>query len=193
MNKKALVTLMMAGSIIASPVFASSIFQQLLSGKVTAQPKAASHKKSSVKPHHTNYTDFSGYWSGNCTYNSKDSISMSFDIENNDEYFNINRLHFSIGSLETHSESSRNISVISHSAVRWNSDMSELIINVVSVDQYRDSSPYNEPNPIYTDISEFTVSLENGQLILKGQGLDFSNLHQWNDGLNMVCTLDNKS
>lgn len=193
MNKKALVTLVMAGSIVASPVFASGIFQQLLSGKLSEQSRAVHQKKLSVKPHKTAYTDFSGNWSGHCVINTEESVPMSFAIENDDNYFSVNDQTFAIGSLETQSESGKDNSDFSHSTVRWNTDMSKLIINFVSVDQDHDSWPYNHPNPMNTFLSEFTVGLENGQLIIKGQGLNFTDLHQKKKGLNLACTMDKKS
>lgn len=187
MNKNTLVSIFTA-SLLTMPVFATPLFQKLMPGKLTVHATKKAHK-SALPTHNTpHYTDFSGEWSGTCVYDTEE-MPVNLAIENTDSFMAIDGEQFKIGSLNTKTISDDQSESIDHSTLTWNHDLSVLTINDVGLEKIHSSPPHTETQPMITFLSEFTFSLNNDQLLLKGQfrtlfGLEQSELNE------IHCTLN---
>ncbi|CAM2977679.1 Uncharacterised protein [Legionella steigerwaltii] len=192
MNKNIIVTVLITGSLLTTPLFASDFFQKLMPGKRSLHSAVNVHTKPMAKHKNQNYTDFSGSWSGNCSLADDIEISMDVTIENDDTYFNIDGQELKIGPLHTETTSDNLSAAYEHTSLEWSNDMSMLIMKGVYFDKMHSLYPHNEANPMETMIGQIAFSLTNEQLTIKGQTLSFIDLEQMGELSTLTCTLSKK-
>lgn len=167
MNKRALVTVVITGSLFTAPLFAASFFHKLMDGKQPVHKSIKAH----VKKEGQNYTDFSGNWAGACILGDEE-IPAFLTLENDDTNIAIYDESLEIGPLLTSSTSNSTSIEFEHTSLEWSEDMSVLIIKEVSVHREHSPFPHNTPNPIETFSRQTTFSLNNEQLVIKGRNLN---------------------
>lgn len=189
MNKNTFVTVVIAGSMLATPLFASNFIHKLMTGKHPVHPITNLHAKPVAKKQSQDYTDFSGHWSGRCSLGDID-FPVFLAIENDDTHFNIEGEDFEIGPLHTKTQSDSSDSEYDHTSLEWSNDMSTLTMKYLALDKEHTSYPHNESSPMMTYIGQFTFSLANDQLNINGQSKGFMDLEQKGELNTMTCTLD---
>lgn len=95
-----------------------------------------------------------------------------------------------IGSLNTKSTSEQIYSNVEHRSLEWSEDMSTLTIKSVTLMKGHTSYPYNTSSPIVTYISQSTLSLDNGQLLMNGRMLSLLDMEQLDGLQNYSCVLN---
>lgn len=174
MNKKALVSVIIAGNLFTAPLFAANFFNQLIDSKPSIHKPTKAH----VKKEGQNYTDFSGNWTGTCLYGYKKNEAF-IALENDDTEIAIYDEILNIGAMNTSSKSKSDGVEYQHDALEWSEDMSTLTIKEVSVSIALHPYPYNTPRPIQTFSRQTSFSLNNlGQLIIKGRNLNLRDMEQ---------------
>ena len=182
MNKKSLAILLIASS-FASSAFANSIINKLI---IKHSPVTSSIVKTHKMTKQTNrpYTNFSGTWMVNCG----DAQSMLTVIENDAYFINFDGNASRIGQgLEGQSESNEEYTASGHSSYEWNEDGSALTIK--SVNLFKSNT---DNSAIETDISKYTLTMKNGQIILDGQGTLFEDLTQAGQPMTGHCVFTRK-
>jgi hypothetical protein len=192
MNKNTLATIIIAGSMLATPLFASNFFHTLMPGKQSVHSATNLHAKPLAKHESQNYTDFSGSWAGDCSFADGNETPMTVTIENDDTYFDMDGEELKIGPLQTKSSSDNLSAEFEHTSLEWSNDMSMLIIKSVYFDKVHSLYPHNESNPMMAIIGQFALSLNNEQLVIKGQAIGFIDLEQKSGLSNITCTLNKK-
>lgn len=194
MNKRTLAAAVITGSLFATPLFASSFLHKLWPNHQSMQAANLQAKPTNqTKQKNQNYTDFSGSWAGNCFWGtSKEPTSMDTVIKNDGEVFLIDDEELFIGPLYTRTTSSDKITTFEHTSLEWSNDMSNLIMKSSYLIKIASEYPHNTPTPMMNYLGEVTLSLENEQLMIKGQGLIFEDLEQQGDLMSITCTLNKK-
>ncbi|MGQ3889665.1 hypothetical protein ACQUW5_11600 [Legionella sp. CNM-1927-20] len=183
MNKTTLPTLFILSSIFTTPLFASNFFHKLIPSRTPNQVTHL-HAKKQTKQHNSNYTNFSGSWSGGCSINDYPEIPMDLTIENDAEYFSIDGEEFSIGPLHTKGISGEsNTAEFEHAVLEWNQDRSMLTVKSMSFEKYRDI----KSNTTEISIMKMAIYLDNGKLIMKGQDIDLEQ-----EIIDLTCTFTKK-
>ncbi|MGQ3892317.1 hypothetical protein [Legionella sp. CNM-4043-24] len=175
MNKKALVTAAVAGSLFTAPLFAANFFQKLMHDRLPVHKSVTVHPKKEGQK----YADFSGSWAGTCSFQGG-TFPLALILKNDDESIVINGEPMEIGPFQTDSSSDNRGSSFEHTALEWSEDMSTLTIKDVSVLKLHSDYPYNTPSTVETYISQTVMSLNNGQLVMKAQDLDLADTQQRN-------------
>ena len=192
MNKNTLVTVVLAGSMLTTPLFASNFFHKLMPNKKSVHSAANLHAKPkpTMKKEDQDYTDFSGSWAGNCSYSDRNDLPVTLTIENDDTYFIMDGKEIEIGPLHTETDADRLGTTFEHTSLEWSNDMSMLIIKNQLFGKMHSAYPNNESNPMMTVMDQVTLSLNNEQLLIKGQSLGFNDLEQVTGEFNNItCTL----
>ncbi|CAM2763553.1 hypothetical protein [Legionella worsleiensis] len=184
MNKIALVTVVIAGNLFTAPLLAASFFNKLIDSK----PYVLKSTKAHVKKEGQNYTDFTGNWTGSCSYDDKD-IEVFLTLKNDDTKITIYDEIMNIGSLNTSSTSNSDYAEYEHTALEWSEDISTLIIKEVSISVALSHYPYNTPRPIETFSDETSFSLNNGQLVVKYRQLNMRDMEKVGTVGDVFCTL----
>ena len=192
MNKNTLATVVIAGSMLATPLFASNFFHKLMPGKQSVHSAMNLQAKPLAKHENQNYTDFSGSWAGNCSLSDDNETPMSFTIENDDTYFSVDGQELKIGPLHTETTSDNLSATFEHTSLEWSNDMSMLIMKNMYLDKVHSLYPHNDSNPMVTIIGQLAFSLNNGQLVIKGQSIGLIDLEQKNGLTDITCTLNKK-
>lgn len=171
MCTKVLATIIITGSLIASPLFASNFFKNIptaptKTGSMAFKPNAPLKSKKAGN----DFADFSGTWEGTCT--DHEGIE-TITIENSESEFTVEGKTYSIGSLETESTSDKDTTYFSHLLLEWNADHSSLLFNssFVALFYIKDFKFKN------FGYQKGTISLQNDQLIFEAvsQSSDFEN------------------
>lgn len=190
MNKNNLVAVFIAGSMLATPLFASNLFHKLMPGKKSVHSATNLHAKPLVKHNNQNYTDFSGSWAGNCSFSGDFEMPVNLTIENDDSYFNMDGEELKIGPLHTKTISDNSFTTFEHTSLEWSNDMSMLIMKNLYFSKAQSVYPNNESNPMHTIVGQFSISLNNDQLMIKGQSTALIDLEQTGESDNITCTLN---
>jgi hypothetical protein len=148
--------------------------------KKTSMTPSSSIPKPSIASNGLNYTDFSGEWTGTCSFSDDDyQYATNITITNNYASFTLSDDE---GFKETYytdalSSSSENGTThnLKHKIARWIDDNNKLIF----------SEMYIESNPVdaqfSTEMLETTFSLESNQLIVHNETHSFFGAVQYRD------------
>jgi hypothetical protein len=177
MYKKTLTALCIAGTLVATPLFASNFFHKLTAAHSTKTNKTSLKAKAALG----NFVDFSGTWEGTC---DDDNYADTMTIKNTDSSFAVDGLELSIGSLETLSTNDSDSSFISHLALEWNEDNSKLLINGSFVN-YSPNHHTGFPNMFAAGRASF--SLAGNQLVT-----EFTSYLSSGESETSVCTYHKK-
>ncbi len=189
MNKRTLVTVFIAGSMLATPLFASNFFHKLMSGKQSVQSASQLHAKSQVKHDRQDYTDFSGNWAGTCSINEYE-LPMFISLENSDDEITMDGETFKIGPLHTRSSAEESTTTFDHTSLEWSNDMSTLKFKSLYIEKEQSSYPNNQSKPIVTMFGEFTFALDNDELTLSGQSTAHIDMAQMGELTTINCVLN---
>lgn len=192
MNKTTLTALVIAGSMLATPLCASNFFHQLIQGKPASQSATNLPEKLIIKDNNQNYTDFSGTWTGNCSFDANYETPITIKVKNDDKHFAINDDELNIGPLHTKTASDDLNTTMEHTTLEWSKDMSVLVTKYVYLDKTHSVSPSNQSMPMTTVIGQFAFSLDNEQLVVKGQSISIRDLDKKSGLSNTTCTLSKK-
>lgn len=193
MNKKTLVAVVVAGSMVTAPLFAANFFHKLMPVKQSVDSAINLHAKPLTQHESQNYyADFSGNWEGICSFADGNEMSMSLAIENDDQYLDLDGEELKIGPLHTETSSDKLGATFEHTSLEWNSDKTMLIMKILSFEKAHPSLLYKASNPMETFIGQITLFLNNGQLILKGQTLYLIDLEQGRGLSSLTCTFNKK-
>lgn len=166
-----------------TPSFASHGFHFLKTEHMKKNARITANSsitKPSVATEGFNYTDFSGQWTGTCSFSDDDyqypsniTIINSYasftlnDDEGYEETYNINSLSSSSDNSATH--------YLNHKIAHWTDDNSKLMF----------SEMFIEANPVEsqfsTEMLETTFSLEGNQLIVHNETHSFFGAVQYRD------------
>lgn len=158
MNKKNSLALGVIASLIASPIFASNVFEKFLPMHAKSNSPHALSAKTKAKKLQGSFTDFSGNWIGSCS--EEPGIEEQLTIENTDTDITINGDMFFIGVLETRAYSANGASFF-NLALDWNEASTNLLINGTQTSYF----------PNYAEANNF--SYFKGSMALKDDQLVF--------------------
>jgi hypothetical protein len=164
LKKSLLITAL--GLSLANAGFATSIMHKLQPKK----SKPAIIKTTKFK--RSDYTDFSGKWTGRCNDATE---PYTLEVENSEYEINIDHEEFLIGSgLNTEADSSVFGSFSNTSFIRWNEDKTALILNdVMYIFSYKSTTPPGEGEPLQVEVSRGTMQLKDGNLVISGNEYSF--------------------
>lgn len=183
MIKNALVIALL-GTCVTSSSFAFNIFPDLKSTHKTH----SLHTKV-VKNQDTDYTDFSGTWSGSCSYNGE-SDETTIIIRNDEVSIELDGEQYSMGAIKTESTSDKMQSFTSQAVINWNQERTQLNLSgTMTVYEYPDY-PYNSSRSLVTMLSKGSIALNNKQLIIKVEGTIFDGTTPSDPMFTSECTLD---
>lgn len=185
MNKNTLATVVIAGSLFATPLFASNFLHKLMHDGQSELLAANLHAKPLAKHKKQNYTDFSGTWTGNCTWSNGEESSETITIKNDDIHFNIDGQEYSIGPLQTQTISNAMSTTFDHTSLEWSDDRSTLVMKGL----YYGKGHSRQDEPVITVIAQFTFSLSNEQLVMTAQAKPFIDMKQAKLS-DITCALD---
>lgn len=181
MYKKTLVAVFISSSILVNPLFASNIFQKFMSPHPIKKTSEALKSNSGLKTKRTseNFVDFSGTWVGTCT-GSGEGETVTTTIENSDSDITMNDQNYSIGALQTLSDSDEDGTSFFHIFWEWSADRSSLLINSSFIVYNRGPE---KRESIFSNANG-TMSLKNDQLILELNGYSSG----YDNAATMTCT-----
>src|SRR3990167_8711115 len=162
MLKKTLAVALL-GTCIAPATFATSLFKQFVSThKIT---KSINNQAAHFNKINSQYTNFSGTWTGSCT-GTTDGEEDTLIIENNASFISFGENLLPIGSLINRSESFKNEASDNHTLLNWSNNGHTLTMDSIWVAV---ATP-QQSNAFCAHTSSMTssITLVNGQLIITG-------------------------
>ncbi|CDZ75779.1 hypothetical protein BN59_00037 [Legionella massiliensis] len=183
---KNILTLAILSTCISSNVFAFNFFP----GTKTAlkKPSIKTTVNLAKQKADTDYTNFSGTWTGICT-SEHDSEPSTVVIHNDEVFLDIDGQDFNLGSIKTESSSDKWSTEHSHMIINWNKERTALILEG-SITEYTHSDyPYNDYHSLFNMLAKGTISLDNDKLNFKVETLTFNGITQ-GEKLDMECNFD---
>lgn len=171
------VTGIFLGTIVTTSSFATNALTTILLAK-SPLPKTKI-QSTLTKNTVTNSTDFSGNWMGSCNYIDG---PVPIEIEQFDDSITIDGHDFKFGAMTTMASSDTDSYYNTQLRFTWNPEKTALTINATSI-----NAATNE-NTINTAISETSMILKNGQLLVKIKANFYNNLNALDDTFNGKCS-----
>lgn len=146
---------------MSTSVFAENSFLSILQSKHTAIQKSQKTLPNRLLMSGKNYADFSGNWSGTCTFEHDEPTSITTKIYNTDGAIDIDGTNFWINGTNTTSQSGGNVYESEQTKVYWNDNRQTLIMDGIFI--------YNAgfSSDMVKYFTKGTISLNNGDLILE--------------------------
>jgi len=162
MHKKIITILLVAASTFASSAFSANIVNKFIKKHSSAASLSLStHAKGKTPILH--FTDFSGTWLTNC--GDGQNIDQPTVITNSADYIIIDGEEFRIGQgLQGKYNSNEEYAGSEHASVEWNTNGTELTMRSTTI-----SKENADNSAIQVDMSQFTLSMKNGQIIADGK------------------------
>lgn len=171
------VTTIFLGITVTTSCFASNAFNTILFSK-SHLPKTKI-QNTVTKNAINNNTDFSGNWMGSCSYIEG---PVPIEIEQSNDSITIDGQDFKFGAMTTIASSDTDSYDNAQMRFTWNPTKTTLTLNGTSI------TTDNSENSIYTFISEASMTLNNGQLVMKIKANVYSNVEAMADTLDGSCS-----
>ncbi|KTD03767.1 hypothetical protein Lgee_0424 [Legionella geestiana] len=184
MKTNRIICALLACNLVAAPVFASDIVQKLF-------PKSAmqqAHKAAPSQAARGDFTDFSGNWTGFCAYMGF-RFPLDLALVNTASYLRIDGVEYGIGKLDTRATTDTYQSVVNHTAVEWNADMTRIVFRNVALSK-ENGEPYSHESTAFDlGVNHFTFALEKEALNIRGYTLTLPGLAPADEAADLECTL----
>lgn len=164
MLKNAVTIALLSGAVISSSFAFNPLHPLKSHSKAATKPAIA---RNHIQSKQSDYTDFSGTWTGSCVANTEEQLEeYTTVIENDATSITINGQTYSItGGLNTISESDDLWTMFFHVKMNWNPEHTQIIAATTDVTNFHNSQEME------SGFGNINISLENGQLIFKGKAL----------------------
>ena len=185
MYKKSTAVLLVV-STIASSAFASSGFISKLTPKHNSVTQSLMKSQNKTRKTNLNYTDFSGEWIADCG----EGESFYTVIQNNDHHISFDNHDYIIGKgLEGNHEANEFEISSENTSFEWNDDGSTLIMKGINYNKYN----FMDDSAIETDLSTFTLMMNNGHINLDGKFTFLENVTTVEQSKPVHCVLAKKA
>lgn len=187
MKTNRMISTLLAWNLVAAPVFASDIVQKLFHNGAVQQ----GHKATLSQAANRDHTDFSGNWTGSCAYMGF-RFPLDLALVNTASYLRIDGVEYGMGKLDTRATTDTYQSVVSHTVVEWNEDMSRIVFRNVALNRANGEPSSHESTAFDLGVNHFTLALEKEALRIRGYTLTLPGLAPSDETAELECTLHRK-
>ncbi|WP_131783905.1 hypothetical protein [Legionella gresilensis] len=165
MYKKTLTALFITSSLI-NPVFATKLFQKIITKQSTIKSTYLSNNKLATKQKNNSksFTDFSGNWEGQCIENGE-TYDDTITIKNDKLSFTLDGEVFEFGALKTDANSNEKLTSFKHMLFEWDENYSRILMSF-SIAAYIHMQEFNEKFTVY-GYGGGEIFLKNNQLVIR--------------------------